>query len=560
MAISLRLRRSSQPRPAVRSVVRYATSIVGKTLRDSRRTTIAVSVVLFLLLISVTAAVATEFDTPAKRQGLADLVAALPPILQGLAGKPINVATMGGYVQYKYGTFFPLVLSLWSILALSSTLAAEARRGSLEFVAAAPITRRRIALEKLSGHILVITIASAGVFASAAIAGTVNAKLPGDEISVGAAFAYAVQLGLMGLAAGGLAFALSQFLGRGAGVAIAGAVMFGGWLLNGYQGAVPALAPLANLTWFGWTSNHLPLAGVYDWPSLIPVALVTVLFLVLGVEAFVRRDIGATSAVPTPSLPQALVGIRRPAARAFGNGLPTALAWGLGIGVYGLVIAASASAFVDLLDTSPEVGHLLQTAFPGSDILSVGGFLQLLFIQFGLILAGLAAATLVGAWASDETSGRLEMLLATPLARARWATSGGLAILAQILVSTVLAAIGVAIGTAMIGGDVGQPILGTFALATFAAAFAGVGVAIAGLWRSAWAAPAVALLTIVTWFIDTIVPAFNLPDVVHQLALSAHYGLPMLGQWDAAGLAASVALAVGGVALGAWGFGRRDLA
>ena len=559
MTISLRLRRSSAPRADVRKVVRYATSVVGKTIRDSRRTTIVVVVVLFLLLISVTAAVATEFDTPAKRKGLADLVAGLPPILQGLAGKPINVATMGGYVQYKYGTFFPLVLSLWSILALSSTLAAEAKRGSLEFVAAAPITRRRIALEKLSGHILVIGIASAAVFASTAIAGSVNARLPGDEISVTAAFAYALQLALMGLAAGGLAFALSQFLGRGAGVAIAGAVMFGGWLLNGYQGAVPALAPFADLTWFGWTSNHLPLAGSYDWPSLIPVALVTVLFLVIGVEAFVRRDIGATSAVPTPSLPEALVGIGGPTARSFGNGLPTALAWGLGIGIYGLVIAASASAFVDLLDTSPEVADLLQSAFPGTNILSIGGFLQLLFVQFGLILAGLAAATLVGAWASDESSGRLEMLLATPLARARWAVAGGIAILGQIVVFTVLAAIGIAIGTAMIGGDIGQPILGTFALTTFAAAFAGIGVAVAGIFRSSWAAPAVALLTIATWFVDTIVPAFKLPDVVHQLALSAHYGLPMLGQWDVAGIVASVVIAVGGIVLGAWGFARRDL-
>jgi ABC-2 type transport system permease protein len=559
MAISLRLRRSGAPRPDVRRVVRYATSVVGKTIRDSRRTTIIVAVVLFLMLISVTAAVATEFDTPAKRKSLADLVAGLPPILQGLAGKPINVETMGGYVQYKYGTFFPIVLSLWSILALSSTLAAEAKRGSLEFVAAAPVTRRRIALEKLSGHILVIAIASAAVFVSAAIAGSVNAKLPGDEISATAAFAYALQLALMGLAAGGLAFALSQFLGRGAGVAIAGAVMFGGWLLNGYQGAVPALAPLANLTWFGWTSNHLPLAGSYDWPSLVPVALATILFLVIGVEAFVRRDIGATSAVPTPSLPRALVGIRGPAARTFGNGLPTALAWGLGIGIYGLVIAASASAFVDLVDTSPDLAQVLLSAFPGTDILSVGGFLQLLFVQFGLILAGLAAATLVGAWASDETSGRLEMLLATPLARAHWTVAGGLAILVQIVVFTLIAAMGIAIGTAMIGGDLVQPFVGTFALATFAAAFAGVGVAIAGLWRSSWAAPAVALLAIATWFIDTIVPAFKLPDVVHQLALSAHYGLPMLGQWDVAGVVASLVIAVGGIAIGAWGFARRDL-
>jgi len=558
MATSLRLRRGSRA-PDLRATVRYAGTVLGKTIRDSRRTTIIVAAVLFLLLISVTAAVATEFATPASRKQLADLVAGLPPILQGLAGKPINVETMGGYVQYKYGTFFPIVLSLWSILALSSTLAAEAKRGSLEFVAAAPLSRRRIALEKLSGHVLVIAIASLAVFVSTAIAGAVNGKLPGDEISVTAAFAYALQLALMALAAGGLAFALAQFLGRGAAVAIAGAVMFGGWLLNGYQGAVPALAPLANLTWFGWTSNHLPLAGVYDWPSLIPVALATVLFLVIGVEAFVRRDLGATSEVPTPSLPRALVGLGGPAARAFGNGLPTALAWGLGLGLYGLVIAASATAFTDLIQTSPDVARMLQQVFPGTDILSVGGFLQLLFFQFGLILAGLAAATLVGSWAGDETSGRLEMLLATPLARARWVVSGGVAIAALIVVFVVVAALGIAIGTAMIGGDVGQPIAGTFALGAFAAAFAGVGLAIAGLWRSGWAAPAVALLTIGTWFVDTIVPAFKLPDVVHQLALSAHYGLPMLGRWDVAGLAASAALAIGGVAIGVWGFNRRDL-
>ncbi len=557
MAASPRLRRARSV--DVRGVVQYARTVIGKTLRDSRRTTIIVSVLLFLMLVGATAAVASEFDTPAKRQQLSDVVKNLPPILQGLAGKPINVETMGGYVQYKYGTFFPIVLSLWSILALSSTLAAEAKRGSLEFVAAAPISRRRIAVEKLSGHIVVIAIASVVVFLSTALAGAVNGKLPGDEISVTAAFAYALQLGLMALAAGGLAFALSQFLGRGAGVAIAGAVMFGGWILNGYQGAVPALAPFANLTWFGWTSNHLPLAGVYDWPSLIPVAIVAVLFLTLGVEAFARRDIGATSAVPTPSLPRGLVGVGGPTARSFGNGLSTALAWGLGIGLFGLVLAASAQAFVDLARTAPDFAKLLQTAFPGSDIVSVGGFLQLLFVQFGFVLAGLAAATLVGAWASDETSGRLEMLLAAPLARARWAISGGLAILGQIVAFTVIAAIGIAIGTAMIGGDLARPVIGTFALGVFAAAFAGVGVAIAGLWRSSWAAPGVAILTILTWFIDTIVPAFKLPDVVHQLALSAHYGLPMLGQWDVAGLAASAVLAVGGVAVGAWAFGRRDL-
>jgi hypothetical protein len=33
----------------------------------------------------------------------------------------------------------------------------------------------------------------------------------------------------------------------------------------------------------------------------------------------------------------------------------------------------------------------------------------------------------------------------------------------------------------------------------------------------------------------------------------------MLGHWDMAGVVASLVLAVGGIAIGAWGFARRDL-
>ena len=98
--------------------------------------------------------------------------------------------------------------------------------------------------------------------------------------------------------------------------------MFGGFILNGYQAAIPTLAPLANLTWFGWTANHMPLAGQYDWASLLPVAVVAVVLFVIGVEAFARRDIGATSPIPTPSLPRALVGLQGPTGRAFGQNLP----------------------------------------------------------------------------------------------------------------------------------------------------------------------------------------------------------------------------------------------
>jgi hypothetical protein len=47
--------------------------------------------------------------------------------------------------------------------------------------------------------------------------------------------------------------------------------------------------------------------------------------------------------------------------------------------------------------------------------------------------------------------------------------------------------------------------------------------------------------------------------VVRDLALTSHFGQPMVGAWDATGIVAAALLAVGGIVLGTWGFSRRDL-
>jgi ABC-2 type transport system permease protein len=557
-------RRPSPVAPTIRSVSLWSRiyglgSVYGKTLRDSRRAILLVGALMGVALIGVSNAIVSQFATPASRQELVNIVNAVPPILQGLAGKPVHVDTLGGYLQYKYGAFFPLIASLWSILALSATLASEARRGSLEFVAATAMSRRRIALEKLLGHITGLAIAAFVIFVSLVIVGRTVHGLPGDEISVEAAGGYALWLFLLALASGAVAWALGPFIGRGSAAGIAGAVMFGGWIVNGYQAAIPSLAPLANLSWFGWTTNHIPLAGAYDWSSLIPVAIVAIVLCVVGVEAFVRRDIGATSPIPTPSLPRALVGLRGPSRRAIGQSLPSSLAWGIGIGLFGLAIAGSGRSFVEQLGSAPDFVRLLNQVFPGFDIGSVGGFLQLLFVGFGLILAGLAAATLVSTWASDETSGRLEMLLATPLSRMRWVTAGGAGVLVGVVVLTAVTVVGVALGALIAGGDLATPVVGSLVLGLYAAALGGVGIAIGGIFGASYAGPAVAVIAVVTWFVDVLGPALGLPDVLHQLALTSHYGFTMLGQWDPVGIVASLVLAFGGLVLGAWGFRRRDL-
>ncbi len=499
--------------PSLRSRLWGLGSVYGKTIRDSRRAIIAAAVLLGLVFIGVTGAIASQFATPASRLKLIALINSVPPILQGLGGPIVNVGTMGGYLQYKYGAFFPLLLSLWSVLALSGTLAAEARRGSLEFVASSGLSRRGIALQKLGGHLTGMAIILLVTLVSIAIAGAKFATLPRDEISFTAAFGYAIWMVLMALAAGSVAFALGPFVGRGAAAGIAGALTIAGVVLNGYQAPVPELAPLANLTWFGWTTNHLPLAGQSDWPSVVFLAVFVAILLSIGVVAFARRDIGVTSTIPTPSMPGSLVGLRGPVSRSVGNNMNAAIAWGVGIGIFGLLLAGSSTGFTDQLQNSPDFLKILNAAFPNIDFASVGGFLQLLFIEIGIVLIGLGAVTLVGGWASDETSGRLEFVLATPLSRMRWAGSGGIVILIDMALIVVFTAIGIAIGGAIAGStDLLAPLLGTTVLFFYGAALIGIGVAVGGVLGTRLAAPIVAIVVLLTWLVQILGPLFKCPN------------------------------------------------
>ena len=546
---------------SLRSRVYGFGSVFGKAVRDARLPLLVVAGTLGLLIF----ALGSFFDTAyaINRQQLTDLAANLTPVIKGAfwGSSLVNFDTLGGYVSQDGQILFRLVPGLWSILALSATLAVEARRGSLEFVAAGPATRRRIAVEKLAAHVVLMFVALAGVAVVTWLTGQAFGKQAVDAISPGAAIGYALGLALIGLLAGSFAFAAAPFVGRAAAAGLAGAVMFASYVVDGYQAPFPMFSGIARLSWFSWTAGHNPLAGVWDWGSLALVAVLAVVLFAVGVEAFARRDLGLGSRVVGggPGLPDAMPGLRGPLSRSIAERLPAALAWGAGIGIYGLIIAAASRSTALALARTPEVLVTLQGLLPTYDITTAGGVLQVTFMAFASIFAGLAAAMLVAGWATDETSGRLEMLLTTPLARARWVLASGAGVYLAIAVMTAILALAIGIGVAAAGGDVATPVAGTLALGLYAAALAGVGLAVGGLVSTAVAGPAVALVAVVTFLIDFLVPALDLPDWLRQFALSADLGQPMVGTWEWTGIAAAVVLAVGGLALAAWGMRRRDV-
>jgi ABC-2 type transport system permease protein len=534
-------------------------SVFGKTLRDARLAMLVVAGLLGVMMAAGGMTMSSTYGTAEARLELAAMSGDMPPMLRGMYGNPVNVDTLGGFISWHYGPYFALFAGLWSILALSATLAAEARRGSLDFALATPTGRRSIALQKVAGHMAAIAIAMTVVAIVAWVTGIAGASFPDDSISPAAAISFGVGIGVQALMAGSVAFALAPFFGRGAAAGIAGAVMLGGYVINSYRTVVPAFDALAGGTWFAWTAGHLPLAGRSDWTAVALTALAAMVLIAIGVAGFVRRDVGVTISLPLPGMPRALLGVHGPLGRSFGDLLPTAAAWGIGLGIYGVLMAAASRSLLDTLKAAPAMAEIFRTLIPGIDITTAAGFLQLAFADLGFVLIGLATATLIAIRSSDETSGRLELQLATPLTRERWAAASGVAVWLAILLVTGLLAAAVALGVASVGQDPATPAMGTFVLAAYGAALAGIGVAVAGLARASLAAAVVLAVTVGTFLVDLLVPILRLPDWLAQLALTTHLGEPMIGAWDAAGMAACLALALGGMTLGIWGMGRRDV-
>lgn len=535
-------------------------SIYGKTVRDARLSFIIAAGLLGGMALVMGVAVSNIFPTTAARLEVDALFGSIPKAMMNMFANAElignKVGTLGGYVTFKYGAIFALGTTIWSIMALSGTLAGEARRGSLDIVASAPFGKRRIALEKLAAHLTLLWLAMAVLAVMTTLSSNLfgDASL-GDQIPLLSSAGFALWIGLLAMFFGGVAFALAPLLGRAGSAGVAGLAMAALWLANGLNVG----GPLLSLSPFNWTFAHIPLVGIYDWASLGLVAVFGLVFLAVGVELFSRRDMGVTVGLALPRLPAVVVGVHGPTSRAFGDQLPRSLSWGIGLGLFGILYASLAGSLAAQISSSSGLVNTFASIFPGSDFSSSGGWMQF-YAELLYIAVGFSAATFVSRWASDEGDGRLEMVLTTPMARVRWVVAGGVAALLAVVVTTVLFAAGVGLGSALGGLASRDAMLGCASLGLYAAAIVGVGVAVGGIWRTSLAAEIAALVVVATYLLDLVAPPLKLPDWIHQLALTAHFGQPMVGEWDMVGVVACLAIAVGGIALGAVGFARRDIA
>jgi ABC-type transport system involved in multi-copper enzyme maturation permease subunit len=533
-------------------------SVFGKAVRDNRRTALALGILYTVIVVLTTSQIVAEFDTAAKRALMAAQLSALPVVFQGMLGQPIGIEHLGGFISWRILNFLPVMYGIWSIVALSGTLAGELARGSLDVLASTPVVRRRLALEKVGAHLvaLALTILILGV--GTYVAANAFASLPGDEVSAGAVAGHMALLFLMILAPGAAAFAVAPFLGRGGAIGVGAVALFGSFVVSSYASTVSAFRSIEGASYFHMTAAHRPLAGAWDWPSVGLLAAIVGVLLVVGIEVFARRDLLVPSGNRLPA-PRVRLWVRGPFSRGLGERLPAALSWGALLGLFGLVIGSSSDEFVAAIAQIPQMVEMVERMFPDADILSTAGFLQLAFFQEGIIILGLAAAFFVGGWASDEGERRLEVVLGAPIGRAAWALRSAASVLAAIAITVAVLAVALAAGTILQGDDPVRPVIGVAVLGLYGMALAGIGLAVGGLVRPSLAGPVTLMLGLGFYLYDLIGTILEWPSEVMDVALNRHLGRPMIGEYDEAGMLLLGAIAVGGVLLCAAGMRRRDI-
>jgi len=259
-------------------------NVFVKTIHDRRHGLLWWSVGIGLLTI------ATLSVWPSVRDEYQKLIQNYPEALLAFFGvERGGLGSAAGYVQVElFSLMVPLLLIGYMIAGGSAATAGEQEAGTLEFLLAQPVSRRRVLLEKylgLSAALAVISIAFVVVL-------IISTRLFALDIGIPnllAATASAYMLGLLFGAVTLLAGCMTGHRALAAGIASAAAVS--AYLLSTLATLVAGLKRFRPLSPFWWYSGHDPLRAGLE-PLHVGLLLVaTAVCITAAVVAFDRRDL-----------------------------------------------------------------------------------------------------------------------------------------------------------------------------------------------------------------------------------------------------------------------------
>jgi beta-exotoxin I transport system permease protein len=260
-------------------------SVFYKTLRDRRWQVVWYGIGLGLMSALVI------YIFPSYSGQLADIE--IPEAMRAMIGN-VDYGTADGFVSAEFLSWTPLVLVVFAIMGGTGVLAGEEANGTLDIVLAQPVSRVRVAIEKLLGLLVATLLICAIIYAGWLL------SVPFVNIDLGLGELAVATLNLVPLIAFFEAFSLwagvtlpSRGLATGLTVALAVVSYFVFYLAN----IVDALQPLQQLSVFYHYHGTEVLTDGVHWGGVAILVALYVLFSGWTLLSFQRRDLGVLTSL-----------------------------------------------------------------------------------------------------------------------------------------------------------------------------------------------------------------------------------------------------------------------
>ncbi len=341
--------------------------------------------------------------------------------------------SVGGLTAWRLLAIGGALLAVFVVLLVIRHTRAEEQAGRIELLSAAVVGRAApLAAAVLTAVIGLIAIAVLSA------AGLMVIGLPvAGSLAFGAAW---LGLGTVFAALASVAAQLTQSARTARGIALA--------IAGGCFGLrVIADGSVSWLSWctpFGWAQQVRPFAGNRWWVLILPL-LATGLLMTIGFAMHAKRDLGAGLLPQRPGPARAGRALGSATGLTIRLGRGSLVSWLAALCLYGLVIGGIASSVAEFTNGSKSTADLL--AKLGGQHGLVDAFLGATLGVCGLIAAGYGITAILRI-REEESSGRLEAILATGVSRTRWLGSH----LAFALVGTTALGLGTGLSVGFVHG------------------------------------------------------------------------------------------------------------
>lgn len=405
-------------------------------------------VVFAITIVSSILAYQSTYGTAAERAKLLTGLAANSG-LRALFGQARAIDTVAGFAAWRTMGLLPLVGGVWGLLVATRLLRGEEESGRWDTLLAGPLTRSRATLATLAG----IGAATLALLVPTAVALLLAGALPGD-MSVGGALWLALALCVAAPAFAAVGALTSQLAAtRREAAALAGAIFVAAFMLRVAADGSATLGWLRWLTPLGWIEELRPLTGNRLLP-LLPLIAWTGGLVALAAWIARRRDAGSALLGHSDDRTPRHVLLGSPGTFAVRESLGGVIGWSLGLGLTAFMYGFLTKAVADLARESAGLRKHVQTTVGSRvDVLSARGYLAVVFVFLAVALA-LYAATHATAAREEESSGRLETILARPVGRRAWLAQRMLAAAVCCAIVATLMAVAAWAGAAVHSGDV----------------------------------------------------------------------------------------------------------